>query len=185
MRTKLGVALIFVILCTALSCKREELTAEERDMFVRGHDFSEEIGMSVEEAIKHEKFTKTKFFGGAVQIEYEFKPPEKFGTYMTETISFNMGSDSKSLRSIEDSTIGFVLQANGMEKVPVSTTFKYGDSSNFYALKKDGQTVGNYFTVMEKGNFYSLMVAGVSIDSEMLEIIVEPKLQLFSAYKPN
>ena len=72
-----------------------------------------------------------------------------------------------------------------MEKVAVPTAFKYGDSTNFYALKKGGKTVGNYLTVMEKGNFYSLMVAGVSMSSEMLETIVEPKLQLFSNYKPK
>ena len=187
MKTKFSLALILVACVTALGCMQGEVTAPERDMFVRGHDFADDIEMTIEQTVEHETFTKTKFFDGSVQIEYEFEPPENFGIYLTETISFEpKKSEAKTMRSLEDSTVGLALRAYGLEKVEIPDFYKYGDSSIFYALKKDGRTVGNYFTVVENGKVFSLMIAGVFIDDpDVWREIVEPKLKLFSAYKPN
>jgi hypothetical protein len=51
-------------------------------------------------------------------------------------------------------------------------------------LKKDGNNVGNYFTVLEGGKIFSLLVSGVYIDDvETWRELVEPKLNVFSSYK--
>jgi len=173
-----------LLLLVALGCKQADVQPAEKDMFVRGGDFSE-LGIEVREPERYEKFSKTAYFDGSVDIEYEFEPPESEAViYLTQTITYEpKKADARLGRAAEDGVIGLALKAQGLEKVEIPNFYKYGDASDFYILKKDGNNVGNYFTVLEGGKIFSLLVSGVYIDDvETWRDLVEPKLKLFSSY---
>ena len=63
--------------------------------------------------------------------------------------------------------------------------YNYGDSSDFFVLKKNGVPVGNYFSVREGTKTYSILLAGMYIeDPEIWKELVEAKLKAVSTYKP-
>lgn len=176
--------LLFVLV---LACRNVEVSPTEKELFVRGQDLRN-FGVEVPNPERYEKFTKTRFFDGTEDIEYEFEPPESDAVmYMAQTISFApKKSDAQLGQAAEDSVIGLGLTAYGLEKVEVPDFYRYGDSSTFYALRKDGQNVGNYFLVIEGGKTFSFLISGFYVDDpETWREIVEPKLKLFSAHKPK
>lgn len=185
MRSIQRITPFLLVVLVVLGCKSGNVEPAERDMFVRGGDFAE-FGIEVHEPERYEKFSKTEYFDGSLDIEYEFEPPESEALmYLTETITYEpKKSDARLGRAAEDSLIGIALKTQGLEKVEVPNFYKYGDSSDFYVLKKDGNNVGNYFTVLEGGKIFSLLVSGVYIDDvETWRELVEPKLNVFSSYK--
>ena len=176
-----------LIVVVVLACKSSTVEPGEKEMFVRGSDLLD-LGGEVIEPEKYEKFSKTVYFDGSVDIDYEFEPPEGEAVlYLTETITYEpKRSDARFGRTAEDSVIGLALKTQGLEKVEVPNFYRYGDACDFYLLKKDGNNVGNYFTVLEGGKIYSLLVSGIYIDDvETWKELVEPKLKLFSSYKKN
>lgn len=178
---------VFAVFALSFACKSVEVQQSDKQLFVRAQDLSE-YGIDLQNPEKYEKFTKTRYFDGSIEIEYEFEPPESEETiYIAETVTFEpKESDAKFDRAAEDKVVGITLKAYGLQKEEVADFYKYGDSSTFYALKKDGKSVGNYFTVLEGKKVFSFMVAGVYFDdADIWREIVEPKLKLFSAYDPN
>jgi hypothetical protein len=183
----LRASLFVSVFLFALACQSVEVLPEDKNMFVRGQDLSD-YGVNVQSPEKYEKFSKTKYFDGSLEIEYEFEPPDSEEVmYMAQTITYEpKPSDAKWGRSAEDSLVGIALKAYGLETVEMPDFYRYGDSSKFYALRKDGRNVGNYFTVLEGGKVFSFLMAGVYFDdAETWRAVVEPKLQHFSAYKPE
>lgn len=171
----------------AIACMSAEVTPTEMEMFVRGKDLVD-VGIEVSNPEKYEKFSKINYFDGSQTIEYEFEPPESESVmYLTVSVTYEpKKSDAKLGQVAEDSVIGLLLKAQGLEKVDVPNFYEYGDSCNFYHLKKDGEKVGNYFTVLEDRKIYSLLISGVYFDDvETWREIVEPKLRLFASYKPR
>jgi hypothetical protein len=78
---------------------------------------------------------------------------------------------------------GLKLQGIVQEEKP--GFYKFGESSSFSILKKDGKNVGNYFTVRDGTKTYTILLAGLYIDDpEVWKELVEPKLKALSAYKP-
>ena len=174
-----------LVLVVVLGCRSGEVTPAEKEMFVRGGEFKD-LGVEVSQPERYEKFSKTKYFDGSFDIDYEFDVPEGENLmYIAETITIERKkSDAKLGQIAEDSGIGLALMAQGLEKVEIPDFFKYGDSSTFYSLKKDGVIVGNYFTVLEDKKVYSILITGVYVDDpETWRDLVEPKLKLFSSYK--
>ena len=184
MKTVRQITPFLFVLLVAIGCKSADVQPAEKDMFVRGGDYAE-LGIDVREPERYEKFSKTVYFDGSVDIEYEFEPPESEAViYLTQTITYEpKKSDARLGRAAEDGVIGLALKAQGLEKVEIQNFYRYGDASDFYVLRKDGNNVGNYFTVLEGGKIFSLLVSGVYIDDvETWRDLVEPKLKLFSSY---
>lgn len=166
------------------ACRPAEVLPGDRDLFVRADDLSE-YGIEVRNTERHENFEKTRYFDGSVEIDYEFEPPESTDTiYMSETIRFEpKQADARIGRAAEDTGISLGLKIYGVEKEEIPNFYNYGDSSRFYALKKDGRNVGNYFTVIDGKKVFSLFVVGVYFDDPATwKGLVEPKLKLLSAY---
>lgn len=185
MRRNLLYSPVVILLGILFACKSVEVAPAEKEMFVRGQDLFA-FGVEVQNPEKYEKFDKTKYFDGSEDIEYEFEPPETEAViYLAETITYEpKKSDARFGRAAEGSVIGLALKAQGLEMVEVPNFYQYGDSSNFYALKKDGENVGNYFTVLEGGKVFSFLVSGVYFDdADTWREVVEPKLKNFSSYK--
>ena len=69
-----------------------------------------------------------------------------------------------------------------MEKQEVPGFFQFTQSSRFYALNKDGRTVGNYFTVREGRWVFSFFFVGAYVDDpEIWKELIEPRLQAISS----
>ncbi len=188
MRKRLILSFLVCLFLLA-SCRRAEVFDTDKEMFVRAKDFAE-YGFSIQNAEKYESFEKINLFDGSQQIEYEFETPENESAnslYLIETVTIDTNqSDAKMSKGVEDTGISIGLKIGGIEKEEVKDFYKYGDSSNFYALKKDGKKVGNYFSTRHGKNTFSLFIVGLYVDDvETWREIVEPRLKKFSAYKPK
>jgi len=94
-------------------------------------------------------------------------------------------SDAVVSQGAEKLALLYSLKAKGIEEQEVKDFYRYGDSSSFYILKKEGEPVGNYFTVREGDKLYSLILSGMYFDDpKVWKEIIEPKLKRFSAYAP-
>ena len=138
---------------------------------------------------QHETFKKTRDFDGTIEVEYEFETPDSekdHPLYMTVVVTVSRRkSDARVEQGAEKIGILAGLKLQGMTQEEKVDFYKYGDSSSFFILKKDGMPVGNYFTVREGTKTYTILLAGMYIDDpEVWKELVEPKLKAFSTYKP-
>ena len=137
---------------------------------------------------KHEKFSKSRDFDGTIELEYEFETPDSAtkSLYLNVVVTVARNqSDARVSHGAEKIGLLYGLKLQGVVQEERTNFYRYGDTSSFFVLKKDGSPVGNYFTVRQGAKTYSLMVAGVYFDDpELWKELVEPKLQRFTAYKP-
>ena len=181
-------AIVFVILF-ALGCERK-LTVQESDkaLLLRAIDLVP-YGFKFENIERYETFTKVKSFDGSYDIEYEFEVPDTEDKllYMNVTVSVaRKKSEAKINEGAGSIALRYALKAKGIEEEEIPNFYSYGDASSFYLLKKQGKSVGNYFTVREGNKTYTLVLSGMYFDeAELWKKLIEPKLKLFSAYKPT
>jgi hypothetical protein len=179
---------VFVILF-ALGCERK-LTVQESDKapLLRVGDLVP-YGFNFENIERYETFTKTKSIEGSYDIDYEFDVPdtEDKRLFLHVTVSVaRKKSDARINEGAESIALRYALKAKGIEEEEIPNFYRYGDASSFYLLKKEGKSVGNYFTVREGNKTYSLIMSGMYFDDPALwKELIEPKLKLFSAYKPT
>lgn len=184
----LTIFLLFVSL-TSLGCERK-LVVEEKDiaLFLRTQDLVAH-GFEFEGAEKYESFAKAKIIDGSYDIEYEFKTPEGEQNHpLFLYVLVNVGgkrSDAVVSQGAEKLALLYSLKAKGIEEQEVKDFYRYGDSSSFFLLKKEGKPIGNYFTVREGNKVYSLILSGMYFDDpKVWKEIIEPKLKRFSVYSP-
>ena len=94
-------------------------------------------------------------------------------------------SDARISRGAEKLGLLGGLKLEGIVQEEKPGFYKYGDSSDFFVLKKDGTPVGNYFSVRDGKKTYSILLAGMYIeDPAIWKELVEAKLKAMSVYKP-
>ena len=106
---------------------------------------------------------------------------------MNVTISVEKStSDAWATHGAQDIGLGVGLKTNGITKREVKDFYKYGDSSTFYVLEKDGHPVGNAFTVRHGKRVYMLLLSGMYFDDAVSwKELIEEKLETFSEYAPT
>ena len=182
-RRRAIVTLLALALCAA-ACQQTPVSEAEREMLLRADDLAA-YGFELPEARAHESFTKTVYFDGSADVEYEFEPPDS-ALYMSVTVTFEKQvSDALISKGIEKSALQVGIGIGGLKLEEKRDFFGYGDESSFYTLTKDGRPVGNFFITREGAKVYSIVIVGAYFeDSEEWAALVTPRLQKFSAHKP-
>jgi hypothetical protein len=186
--------LVFLTLLVSVSlciqgCERK-LTVQESDkiLFLRAQNLID-YGYGFQGIEKHESFTKTKAIDGSYDVEYEFETPEgeqndPLFLYVLVSVG-KKKSDAQVSQGGEKIVLLYSLKAKGIEEEEIANFYRYGDSSSFYLLKKEGKPIGNYFTVREGSKTYTVILSGMYLDDpQVWKEIMEPKLKQFSVYKP-
>jgi hypothetical protein len=148
------------------------------------------FGYGLEETEQYETFTKTRYFDGSHEITYEYETPETEeddALYLNVTVTFEKrASDALISHGTEKAGMTTGLRIAGIKSREIENFYKYGDSSTFYMLEKEGKPVGNMFSVRHGKKVYLIILSGMYFDdpAEWREL-VEEKLQKFSAYTPS
>ncbi|HSE34014.1 MAG TPA: hypothetical protein VLA93_20745 [Pyrinomonadaceae bacterium] len=146
-------------------------------------------GYGFQNIAKHETFKKSRDIDGTVEIEYEFETPDnevEHSLYLDVVVTISRAkSDARVSSGAEKIGILAGLKFQGIVQEEKPGFYKYGDSSDFFVLKKDGTPIGNYFSVREGTKTYSILLAGMYIeDPDVWKELVEAKLKAMSTYKP-
>lgn len=181
---RLALVLIALAVCGAGGCRQAAVSEAERELILRAGDLAD-YDIEVADAARHEKFSKTVYFDGSADIDYEYDPPEG-ALYLNITVTFEKSErDARASKALENTGLKIGAGIGGLKLEERKDFFRYGDDSSFYVLTKDGQPVGNYFVTREGAKVYSAAVIGAYF-SEPAEwaALITPKLQKFSAHKP-
>lgn len=173
-----------------LGCDRK-LTVLESDktIFLRAQDLVD-YGYQFSDIEKYESFSKAKAIDGSYDVEYEFETPDAeknnpLFLYVVVSVG-KKKRDAQISQGGEKIALLYSLKAQGIEEEEIPDFYRYGDSSSFYVLKKEGKPIGNYFTVREGAKTYSVIISGRYFDDpQVWKEIMEPKLKQFSLYKPT
>ena len=182
---------VLVLAATVLGGCERNLPVDDKDRAVvlRAADLIP-FGYGLEKTEPYETFTKTRYLDGSHELTYEFETPdseEENALYMNVTISVEKStSDAWATHGAQDIGLGVGLKTNGITKREVKDFYKYGDSSTFYVLEKDGHPIGNAFTVRHGKRVYMLVLSGMYFDdAASWKELIEEKLETFSEYAPT
>jgi hypothetical protein len=178
--------------CCALAAGCESnlpVDAADKAILLRAADLVP-YGYGMVDLEKYETFTKTRYFDGSREIQYEFETPEseqEHVLYMNVTVTIEQKqSDAWISQGAEGVGMKYGLKAGGIEQKEIKDFYKYGDASSFYVLEKDGRPIGNLFTVRDGKRLYTLVMSGLYFDDAATwKELIEEKLRKFSAYTPG
>jgi hypothetical protein len=179
-----------VCLASLSGCERGlPVEAAEKEMVLRAGDLVE-YGYGMEQTEQFEKFAKTRFFDGSSEITYEFETPdseEEHPLYLNVTMTFEKKtSDARLSQGAEKVGMKYGLKAAGIEAREIKGFYKFGDTSEFYLLEKDGNPVGNMFFARQGKRIYTLVVSGMYFDDAATwKELIEEKLTRFAAHGPD
>jgi hypothetical protein len=179
-----------VCLASLSGCERGlPVEAAEKEMVLRAGDLVE-YGYGMEQTEQFEKFAKTRFIDGSSEITYEFETPdseEEHPLYLNVTMTFEKKtSDAWLSQGAEKVGMKYGLKAAGIEAREIKGFYKFGDTSEFYLLEKDGNPVGNMFFARQGKRIYTLVVSGMYFDDAATwKERIEEKLTRFAAHAPD
>lgn len=188
-RRALLLALALAAACLQPACRKEPVTDRDREILLRVTDLAD-YGFRFQDAARHEKLEKLRYFDGSYELTYEFELPDAAtradALYMQVTATFEKDqSDAAISQGAEKIGFGFGMKLEGIKAEERKDFFRHGDESTFFVLVKDGQPVGNFFVTRDGARVYSILVAGVYFDDPAAwSELVTPKLEKFAAYKP-
>lgn len=182
--------MIIILLVQSLSACGRSLSVDEADkaVFLRVQDLVR-YGYKFKDIEVHESFKKQKMLNGATELAYEFKTPEGEQQPLYINIRATVASkqiDASFKQGAETSGLYYGLMKGGMKQQELKDFYHYGDASSFYLLTKEGNPVGNYFTMRQGKKTYLLIVFGLYFDDPQLwKDLIEPKLTQFSTYETS
>ena len=186
-------ALLGGLLVAALGlpgCERNlPVGAAEKEVVLRAGDLIP-FGYGLEKTEQYEKFTRIKYFDGSHELTYEYETPEsekENALYMNVTVSVEKStSDAWTSKGAGEIGMQFGLKAGGVERREIKDFYKYGDTSSFFVLEKNGHPIGNLFSVREGKRVYVLIMSGMYFDDpDAWKELMEERLRKFSAYEPT
>jgi hypothetical protein len=175
---------IFLIPC---GCAQQSIREEDNPLLLIVEDLVP-YGLSFEHYRQYEVFRRNIFVDGAIEIEYEFDPPDDSGInlYLSVTASFEPSEgDAKLayLTELKGTTLGAKL--GGVTVTESKEFFAYGDESFFGFLMGEKGPGGNVFITRTGTKVYAVVIGGVFFDSrdDWAELIT-PKLRYLASYRP-
>ena len=183
-RRRAALLLIALAVCGA-ACRQAAVSEDERGLVLRAEDFAR-YGYEFPDAARHESLTKTVYFDGSADIDYEFTAPDD-SLYVAVTVAFARdANDARFQKGGQRLGLQAGVGFEGLKMEEKPGFFAYGDDSSYYTLTKDGRPAGLFFSTREGAKVYTVVVAGIYFDSaeEWAELIT-PRLQKFSAHRPG
>ena len=187
MKRNLLVTILAIILILACSCAKQSIREADKPLLLTVEDLTP-YGLSLDNYRQHEVFRRNIYVDGAIEVEYEFDPPEDSGInlYLTVAASFERTErDAKFayLTGRKGTTLGANL--GGVTVTELKEFFAYGDESFFGFLMGEKGPGGNLFITRTGTKVYLVLIGGVYFDNpdDWAELIT-PKLQYLESYSP-
>jgi len=186
-------ALVAAFLLAALGlvgCQRDlPISAADREVVLRAADLIP-YGYGLEQTGRYETFKRIRYFDGSHELTYEFQTPdseEENALYINVVVSVEKSTaDALTSHGAEKVGLTIGLKANGVEQREIKDFYKYGDSSSFAILEKDGHPIGNIFTTRDGKRVFVLTLSGMYFDdAETFKELIEGRLRKFSVYQPT
>jgi len=171
-------------------CERNlPVGAADKEVVLRAADLIP-FGYGLEETEQYEKFDHIRYFDGSHELTYEFQTPdseEENALYINVVVSVEKSTaDALTSHGAEKVGLTIGLKANGVEQREIKDFYKYGDSSSFAILEKDGHPIGNIFTTRDGKRVFVLTLSGMYFDdAETFKELIEGRLRKFSVYQPT
>ncbi|MEO1049663.1 MAG: hypothetical protein AAFX87_03535 [Bacteroidota bacterium] len=178
-------ALFFSLLVLATSCTEEPMTESEKSILVTAKDF-EDYGFRFANADSIGIFTKTTFFDGSIELDYEFEylDDDENAMYLSHTISLEKNAADATATYAGESIGTSVGLLTGVEFEELDHVFSYGDKSSFNLLRSEGYPIGNFFHYRKGSYVYTLWISGVYFDDRSSwETFIMPKIKVMENFK--
>ena len=187
MKRKLLVTILAIILILSWSCVQQSIREADKPLLLTVEDLTP-YGLSLDNYRQYEVFRRNIYVDGAIEVEYEFDPPDDSGInfYLSVTASFEpTKGDAKLayLAELKGTTLGAKL--GGATVTESKEFFAYGDESFFGFLMGEKGPGGNVFITRASTKVYAVLIGGVFFDNpdDWAELIT-PKLQYLESYSP-
>ena len=125
--------------------------------------------------------------GSGGEAEQTPDSEEEHVLYLNVTITFEKNtSDARVSQGAEKVGMKYGLKAAGIEARELKDFYRFGDTSEFYLLEKDGNPVGNLFFARQGKRIYTLVMSGMYFnDAATWKDLIEEKLTRFAAHAPD
>lgn len=187
------IAFVAAILSVALGiagCQKNlPVGAADKDVVLRAADLIP-YGYGLEKTERYETFERIRYFDGSHELTYEFQTPdseEENALYINVVVSVETSTaDALTSHGAQKVGLGIGLKANGVEQREIENFYRYGDSSSFAVLEKNGHPIGNVFTARDGKRVFVLTLSGMYFDdAATFKELIEGRLRKFSAYQPG
>jgi hypothetical protein len=187
MHMKFFVAILTILLIFSFSCAKQSIREDDIPLLLTVEELVP-YGLSLENYRQYEVFRRNIYVDGAIEIEYEFDPPEDSGInlYLSVTASFEpTKSDAKLAYLMERKGTTLGAKLGGVTVTESKQFFAYGDESFFGFLMSEKGPGGNLFITRTGTKVYAVLMGGVYFDhkDDWAELIT-PKLQYLESYSP-
>lgn len=181
-------AILTVLLIFSFSCAKQSIHEEDKPLLLTVEELVP-YGLNVENYQQYEVFRRTIYVDGAIEVEYEFNPPEDSGInlYLSVTASFEpTEGDAKLAYLTEQKGTAIGAKLGGVTVTESEEFFAYGDESFFGFLMGEKGPGGNLFITRIGTKVYVVLIGGVYFDQkdDWAELII-PKLQYLESYSPQ
>jgi hypothetical protein len=173
-----------LLACVALAaCQAQEpLTETDKALFVRVADLSV-FGVGYPDAEARESFSKTKQLDGAYELTYKFETASGAPRPLYMHVSATVGrttSDAVLAETAEKIGLLVAFRKNGVQESEVPG-IKVGKLA---LLLKDGQPIGNLFTLRDGSKTYLFIMSGLYVrNPEDWQKLIAPKLERLARYE--
>ena len=187
MKTKLLMTMLAMLVALSCGCAEQSIREEDKPLLVTVEDLAP-YGLSLDNYQQYEVFRRNVYIDGAIEIEYEFDPPEESGInlYLSVAASFEPTTkDAKVAYVMEQKGTTFGAKLGGAAVRESKEFFTYGDESFFGFLMGEKGPGGNLFITRIGTKVYIVLIGGVFFDNpdDWAELIT-PKLQYLESYNP-
>lgn len=173
--------------CLAACGVEQKVSEPDKAIFLRAEDLGR-FGFRYENAAAYEIFSKTRHFDGTYDLKYTFTTPKGDPHPLYIFISVSVGNqESDAVVSERAEKIGLLIgfKKEGIEEREVAGALPHGDSSRFAIMIKDGNPIGNTFSVRDGRKTYLLVMSGLYFqDPALWRTLIEPKLRQLSGFSP-
>jgi hypothetical protein len=184
---RIAAALVLALSLSLLGCRKEQVTDNDRAIFVRAQELAA-YGLEIPDAARYEKFEKTRYFDGTYEVSYEFELPDDHpkALYMQITASVERTArDARVTQTAEEVGLNLGLKVEGIKTEEKNDFYRHGEKSNFFVLTKDSKPVGHFFVTRNGPRVYSILIAGIHFkDPADWADLLNSKLEKFAAYTP-
>jgi hypothetical protein len=186
MKTKFLIVILAILLILS-GCAKQSIREEDKPLLLTVEELFP-YGLSLENYRQYEVFRRNIHVDGAIEVEYEFDPPDDSGInlYLSVTASFEPTEGDAKIAYLTErkgTTVGAKL--GGATVTESKEFFAYGDESFFGFFMGEKGPGGNVFIIRAGTKVYAILMGGVYFDNQddWAELIT-PKLQYLESYNP-
>ena len=186
-KMKLLVVILVMLLILPCGCAKQSIREKDKPLLLTVAELAP-YGLSLDNYRQYEVFRRNVFVDGAIEVAYEFDPPDDSGInlYVSVAASFERTESDAKLAYVTErkgTTLGAKL--GGVTITESKGFFTYGDESFFGFFMGEKGPGGNLFITRIGSKLYVVLMGGVYFDNQddWTELIT-PKLQYLESYNP-